>query len=224
MLIGEDSSHWEWDDPFDPSKDFYYFKATDGVYGEIDSPKGVTVANMIAKAEDAGKPWGLYHFFYFDQDPIIQARVFAPYARKSKLPPWYDFEHYGPNKTSPMRGAPLVASAESFLVNVEQMAGRRCAIYTNADTWTARMMTGWPRKPPAWTGRYLLAVASYRLTPVLPPGWSEWWMWQYRKDPDYNRFDGTAEELGQYATGPARTIPERVTALEEWARGQGYGG
>jgi lysozyme len=211
---GIDISHWEgmidWNEAA-KWVPFAYFKCTDGI-SLFDNTyqankKGCTVA---------GLPHAPYHYFEPADDPAAQATFFVQKAGEHSGAYIADFEEPGVDLPNKYR---------RFLIKVEQLTGKKPAIYTRASFWNENV------KPhPSWVNEYDLIVAHYTIehTPILPIGWDRWTIWQYGEDSFYfpgchtatdaNWFNGSLDQtrswFGNYRQmTPPATRPYQVRSL-----------
>jgi lysozyme len=188
-----DTSHW---DPIHDSAAMrdagivaVIAKATEGVRLRDDQ----FAAN---KSASAGLLFAAYHFLDHSVDAENQADFFIDTVRPDgKTGIVLDFE------------AGTIAEAEAFAQRIYDIAGLWPMLYTRASYITSQI--GGKPTPlsncPLW-------VASYRDTPMLPPQWSKWALWQYTNGEDgpephvtpgvgtsglvdRSRFDGTSDAL-----------------------------
>lgn len=122
---------------------------------------------------------------------------------------------------------------------LEKETDRKPIFYTAVWVVNHMLLDG---KPPDFLGDYDLWVANYEVEePILPAGWSKWRIWQYTQkgEPigmpeasalDYNYFNGTEEDLADYALAGAAgdvaevSVDEWALELDRWARRRGYAG
>jgi lysozyme len=171
---------------------------------------GATVDDQFAKnwsgMAGAGILRGAYHFYWATSDPRAQAASFARVVtlEPDDLPPVLDLEHSA-DVTRPA----LLEGVGVFLRELERLVKRRPVVYTNLTYWNTWMQSP---EPPPWTDDYPLWISHWTQAarPTLPNGWSAWRFWQFdnkgsvpgiRGDVDRNRFNGTAGELGEWASG-----------------------
>lgn len=160
-IHGIDVSRWQGDIDWFTAKragvNFAFIKATEG--GDVADPK----FDLHRRgAQQAGVPWGAYHFYYFCRPAAEQARWFIRHVpRGADLPHVLDMEWNHKSKTCPLRpsGETVRAEAKKFLDILEAHYGRRPIIYTtvdffretgigrlrNADFWL-RSVAGHPRQ------------------------------------------------------------------------------
>lgn len=175
---------------------FAYAKATEGTSVQ-DSQFQVNYAAIRAN----GILRGAYHFFHPGADPIEQADNFLAMAKllPGDLPPVLDIE-VNDGQTAEI----IVDRLADWLDKIEQALGRTPMIYTSAGFWIGNLAGS-----KAFT-RYPLWVAHYttRPTPALPPGFSNYVVWQYSElgqiagvvgTVDLDRFNGTADDLTNFA-------------------------
>ncbi len=162
---GVDVSHWEGEINWDEAAHwipFAYFKCTDGL-----SLFDNTYLHNKQGCQAHGVPHAPYHYFQPDRDPEAQAAFFVNKVGDHQGKYIADFEEPGDN---------LAAKYRSFLLKVEQLTGRKPAIYTSAGFWNEFV------KPyPSWAHEYDLLVAHYTAdhAPIIPIGWAAWTIWQF---------------------------------------------
>jgi lysozyme len=168
-------------------------KATQGVSG-VDP----TYLDHRASARAAGLFWGAYHFGT-NSDGVQQAESFLrivgdPEGTLLAL----DFES---NPTGPSMS---LEEARAFVTHVKEVTGRFPGFYSGHDIKQALGTTIDPVLSNCW-----FWLAQYGPTPVVPPNWPKWTLWQYTDgalgpDPkeisgvgrfDREVFNGTADEL-----------------------------
>jgi GH25 family lysozyme M1 (1,4-beta-N-acetylmuramidase) len=173
------------------------------------------------KAVAAGLLWGAYHFGV-GADGIEQADFFL-----STVQP-------GPNtlvvldfEANAAGSSMDIIEARAFVTHVQQMTGRWPGLY--AGQYLKELLGSVP--DPVLANCWLW-LAQYGPTPVLPPGWQNWTMWQYTDgavgpEPhavpgighcDRDMFNGTVAELTALwgATPLATPVPVdgRVLSLQ----------
>lgn len=118
-------------------------------------------------AKSAGIHVGPYHYFQNRYGGTAQAKFFRGlYSSVTwELPPAGDFE----DKTVHVVQDVLHSSIRSFLDT-----SRSQVVYTSAGWWNEYVgRVGWARD-------YLLWVANWGVeSPLLPVGWTDWFIWQY---------------------------------------------
>jgi lysozyme len=158
-----DLSHWE--NPID----FTQLKAGGIAAVILKATQGIdfvdpTFASRAVTAHAGGLLVGAYH--YFDaSEPTAQAGYFLATIARTGVPMLMalDFEPNAANPTSEDRAA-------VFLTAVKTMLGRWPVLYTGR--WAVA-----PANPSF--SQCALWLAEYGTSPILPPGWSEWKLWQY---------------------------------------------
>lgn len=124
------------------------------------------------RMREAGLVRGAYHFYVADDDPVEQAHHFLSHVvlEPGDLRPVVDIESAGKDSGA----ADLVADLERFVEEVEQTIGIAPIVYTGPVFWRDRVGSDAFRELPLW-------IAEYGTdTPIVPPGWSTWSLWQYR--------------------------------------------
>jgi lysozyme len=256
MVQGIDVSHWQ-NDQSTPHKidftkavkmgaKFVYIKVSER--GGIDSDFEY---NWKA-AKAAGLLRGGYHFLRWDLSGLLQARIFCDILDDDpgELPPCADFE--APNKGSLY---PSNALLEQFLVEVETLTDKKPMLYTSPGYWNIHGRNKYTKMFDSKWAYYHLWIAHYMkaYTPgVSKPSelepWKSnnktWKFWQYTnmgdglaygaesKTIDLNLFNGTLDELKQFASGSGGTttpppsakpditgLKTRVNkAIDDWAK------
>jgi lysozyme len=133
---GIDVSRWNLDVNWHAARaagvNFAFVKATEG--GDRVDPQFFA---HVARAEEAGIPWGAYHFFYWCTDAATQARWFIANVprRPGGLPPVLDLEWNPHSPTCTVRPDPQVVRAEvaTFLAIVGRHYGQRPIVYSTLD-------------------------------------------------------------------------------------------
>jgi lysozyme len=113
----------------------------------------------------------------------------------------------------------ITASVQACADRITEEDGRNPIIYTARWFWNRHVLS-----EPDWA-EYDLWVAHYGVdAPSLPCGWDEWTFWQHSDHgqvpgisaaTDLNRFNGTYEELLDYAESEADTVETPLTGLTE---------
>jgi lysozyme len=171
-------------------------KATQGT-GFIDP----TFLPRVAEARAAGLLVGAYHFLD-GSNPAQQVANFLTIAKSEGGVDWLavDWEPYPSSQASVIGAAQAVAS-------VQAATGSWPILYT------IRYMLSAPNTT---LSRCPLWLAEYGSSPVCPPGWTEWNLWQHTDGQigsgvapvpgigpcDRRRFAGTIVQLGQWRTSP----------------------
>jgi lysozyme len=235
LTPGIDVSHWEGEIYWKTVRDsglveFAFIKATDGE-DFIDPNFAANKSGIIA----ASLPWGAYHFFQPDEDPVVQANFFVKTVGANCPVYVCDCEThllttlYSESEGLELRGRPLkltprlllnrllgtsslVSATKLFLDTVEARTGRKPVIYTSPYFWNSYMLPN-----PTWASQYDLWVAHWttKLEPLLPNGWSTWTFWQYSDDGiipgipskvDLDRFNGNLLLMRDYFKVQLRRI------------------
>lgn len=197
MLQGIDVSHYQglidWKRVKAFGIKFAFIKATDGVNG-VDP----NLARNTSGAQEAGIPFGLYHFMRPDPTPgnaEKQAEHFLSFENvlpSGFLPPVLDVELPGIT----------IAQVEEWIDTVEKSAagGLLLPLVYGSASYLSVLCADW-----AGVNDYPLWVAHYtsKAAPSTTP-WKTWDFWQYSNSGhvdgistpvDLNWFNGTEEEL-----------------------------
>lgn len=151
------------------------------------------------KAQDAGLLWGAYHFGT-GSDGIHQAEHFlSAVGPDSQALLVLDFE---PNPTGPSMS---LEEARAFVTHVKEITGRYPGLYSGH---YIKELLGTNRDPVLANCWFWLA--QYSLTPVVPPTWSTWTMWQYT--------DGAAGPEPHTVNGIGRCDRDRFNGDEDQLR------
>lgn len=168
------------------------YKATQGTTG-IDP----TYAAAESKARAAGLRWGAYHFGT-GSDGVVQAQHFlAQISDPAEILMVLDFE---PNLAGPTM---TLTEAHAFVTHIHAATGRWPGLYSGH---YIKQLLGTDRDPILANCWFWLA--QYGATPVVPPCWPTWTMWQYSDGAinapqplpgaghcDRNRFNGSMSQL-----------------------------
>jgi lysozyme len=157
-----------------------------------------TYADNNAKALQAGLLWGAYHFGV-GGDGVSQAEAFLDFVQPDgDTLMVLDFEANGQGPSMNL------GEARAFLTHVNSVTGRWPGLY--AGHYLKDLLgTG---KDPILANCWCW-LAQYGPTPVVPPNWSTWTMWQYTDGAmgpqphevpgigrcDRDMFNGTAADL-----------------------------
>jgi lysozyme len=258
MVQGIDVSHWQNDKSTPQKMDFTKAVKMGAkfVYIKVSERGGIDrdfEYNWKA-AKVAGLLRGGYHFLRWDLSGLLQARIFCDIMADDpgELPPCGDFE--APNQGSLY---PSNALLEQFLVEVETRTKRKPILYTSPGYWGIHGRNKVTKAFDAKWAYYHLWIAHYMKTYTagvskpdeLEPWKSNkkpWKFWQYTnmgdglaygaesKAIDLNWFNGTLDELKQFASGSGGTttppptpttkpnitdLKSRVnTAIDNWAK------
>jgi lysozyme len=190
---------------FNQNLDFNRAK-TDGILGVIHkATQGTSRFDPLylahrAAARDAGMLWGAYHFGT-GADGLEQAEFFL-----QKTGPEPDMLLVLDFEANPQGPSMTLEEARAFVTHVQNVTGRWPGLYAGA---FLKEMLGTRTDPVL--GNCWFWLAQYGPTPVVPPNWRTWTMWQYSDgaagmEPhivdgigrcDRDKFNGTAEELMQ---------------------------
>jgi lysozyme len=174
-------------------------KATQGQSG-VDP----TYKSNRTKATNAGLLWGAYHFAT-GSDGVKQAQNFlSVVGDPDKVLLVLDFE---PNPTGPSM---TLDEARAFVTHVRQETGRFPGLYSGH---FIKQLLGSHTDPVL--AQCWFWLAQYGPTPVVPPNWNTWTMWQYTDgaigpEPhkvggvgrcDRDKFNGTETQLNKLWVG-----------------------
>src|SRR5262245_47449366 len=139
-------------------------KATQGQTGVDPTYKG-----NRTKAQTAGLLWGAYHFAT-GSDGIRQAEHFLDVVGDNAAGTLLvlDFE---PNPTGPSMS---LEEARAFVTHVKDATGRFPGLYSGH---YIKQLLGTAQDP--ILAQCWFWLAQYGPTPVVPPNWPTWTMWQY---------------------------------------------
>lgn len=190
MLRGFDISHYQghfnWAKAKQDGYIFGYAKATEGTTF-TDSQYST---NKIS-AQDNGMPFGAYHFFHPNLDPMLQVEHFLKVTAINSpevgmLPPVLDWE-----VTNGVRNGVQISRALTWLNAVESALKRVPMIYGSPSFLNDLHL-------PDTFGRFPLWVAHYGVTrPRIPHPWTKYTFWQTSDSHglDLNQFPGSLEDL-----------------------------
>ena len=168
-------------------------KATQGV-----SDADPTYSSHRTAAQQAGLLWGAYHFGV-DGDGVQQAINFLNVVGDATgTVIVLDFE------TNPTGPTMSLEEARAFVTHVNSVTGRYPGLYSGHDIKQALGSGKDPVLANCW-----FWLAQYGPTPVVPPNWSTWTLWQYTDGAlgplphevpgvgllDRDVFNGTADQL-----------------------------
>jgi lysozyme len=124
--------------------------------------------NDFLKAQALGLLWGAYHFGNGD-DGISQADFFLKTVQPSKNTILVlDFESNNAGSTMSLQ------EARDFLTHIQAVTGIWPGLYGGSYLKEQLGTQTDPILQNCW-----LWLAQYGPTPVLPPGWANWTLWQY---------------------------------------------
>jgi lysozyme len=182
----------------------------DGILGIIHkATQGIAFVDPLyaihqSRARAAGLLWGAYHFGT-EGDGVSQAAHFLETAQCVKQDLLaLDLEH------DPQGAGMNLAQARDFVTHVQQKTGRWPGLYAGHDL---EELLG--ADPDPVLGQCWLWLAQYAPTPVNPPAWRTWTLWQYTDgargpEPhqvqgigrcDRNRFHGDTGALRSFWSG-----------------------
>ncbi len=142
--------------------DFVFVKATEGTL--IVDP---TFERHAKELDDAGIPWGAYHFFGHRTPGKEQAKNFLRVAKpkKGNMVPVLDIEKHR-FMTDPARS---VREAKAFCKEVKRKCGREPIIYCSTLFYESYLKKDFP------ANEYILWIADYRGN----PSHLDWHFWQH---------------------------------------------
>jgi lysozyme len=174
-------------------------KATQGQTGS-----DPTYKTNRTKATNAGLLWGAYHFAT-GSDGVKQAQNFLDVVgNPDKTLLVLDFE---PNLTGPSM---TLDEARAFVTHIQQETGRFPGFYSGH---YIKQLLGVHKDPVL--SQCWFWLAQYGPTPVVPPNWDTWTMWQYTDGGigpqphtvngvgrcDRDKFNGTEAQLNKLWVG-----------------------
>jgi lysozyme len=209
---GCDVSHWEGIIDWRVAArwvPFAYFKCTDG-QSMFDNTYQINKAGCQA----AGIPFAPYHYWQPTHDPEEQAIYFVTKVGDHAGRYIVDVEE----SSSLFRD--LGGRLFPCLKKIEQLTGKKPAIYTSAGFWNEHM-----NPKPAWAHEYELLVAHYTIehTPILPIGWDRWIIWQYtdsfyfpgcQSAADGDWFNGSLDQCRQWFGNYRQEDPPSVVPFQ----------
>ena len=169
-IRGVDVSHYQgtvdWHQLKKQGISFAFIKATEGTTFVDDKFK-----ENWRKAHRAHIKRGAYHFYHFEDDPIMQAKQFTKVVPKKKdaLPPVIDFETYGKYVNSPPPEAATVENLRIFMNIIEDKYDQPPIIYCNRYCYSKYISGNFDN--PIW-------LADPSMSPALPDG-RQWEFLQY---------------------------------------------
>lgn len=177
--------------------------------------KDPTFDNKVLNCRKYNIPFGLWHFYQPDVAPKSQVNKFLEIYNSlgDKHPVFLDCEDIAylgsDGKAVIVRPNSAIQYTEwigEWLDLVEKSTGQIPGIYTRESYWKS-----WIIQSRDWS-RYPLWVANYQVSsPVLPPGWKEWVIWQYGSQKldgvssgavDADVFNGSREDLLKFFYSP----------------------
>jgi lysozyme len=211
-ILGIDIS--KWDGNWDAAKakqggaTFVFIKASQATFTDPQF-----LANW-QKAKEAGLLRGAYHYLDYTKSGIEQANYFADLLKNDpgELPPVIDYE-LRRTDNNPSAALGFLRDCLDQLIRRSELFAdatvKRPMIYTNPGFWTEY---GDQTKGDYWI-QFPLWIAHWTTSsaPIVPLPWTMWQFWQFTdKGPgeafgsesltmDMNRFNGTLNELTEYA-------------------------
>lgn len=194
--------------------DWQRVRASGAQFAFVKATEGTTYTNPYFAADwadsaAAGLVHGAYHYArpYADLATAqTQAQHFADVIGRQDLPgtlpPALDLE-----ETGGLSPSALQQWTSIFLSTLQSLIGRTPMIYTYPSFWANRMGNS------ATFTSYPLWIANYGVGAPNTLTWPTWTFWQYtssgtadgiatRGGTDLNRFNGTAQQLTDFALGP----------------------
>ncbi|MEB2313126.1 MAG: GH25 family lysozyme [Sorangiineae bacterium] len=200
-IQGRDVSFYQGDFDWNAQKAagvvFGYARMGDGV-GYADSQFAANWSKMKA----AGILRGAYQYFEPDEDEVTQANLMIAAVGElgeGDLPAMIDVE-----STGGQPGATIAAKIANWLKLVEAGTGKPPIIYTGPYFWQDNVGSTAFSQTPLWTAHYGVSC------PLIPPGWSNWTIWQYSDGDgslDHDVFNGSLEDLQKLAAAPGPQYP-----------------
>jgi lysozyme len=174
-------------------------KATQGI-----SFADPTYRANLAQAQALGLLWGAYHFATGD-DPVSQADFFLQTVKPAAGALLaLDFESNNPGSTMSLE------QAKAFVTHIQAATGTWPGLYGGA---YLRDQLG--SQPDPVLKNCWLWLAQYEPTAILPPGWSNWTLWQYTDGhivPDPNPIAGVTPCDRSYYCGSLDALRSKWAA------------
>jgi len=221
MIYGIDVSHWcgdiDWQTVHNSGMvKFVLMKATEGTW-YVDTQ----FLSNKAGCQSIGMPWGAYHYFLPEYDPIVQAQHFQHSVGPGCYVYAIDVEKSGTN---------LSDKIQAFL---DALDVERKVIYTGPYFWNTNI------GDQSWALEYDLWIANYMVVaPSIPKPWTSYKMWQYSdrgivpgipSGIDENWFNGDQAQMEAYFKNGGAVVPPelpskvRTTATALYIRLTPYG-
>lgn len=138
-------------------------------------------------AKAAGILRGAYTFFRSDVSVDLQAKYFLNLLKDDagELAPVLDVER----DDAGLSNQAFTQAIKKWLDIVEQATGKKPIIYTSHYRW--KELT----ESPSWASQYPLWVAHYTVAPkpLLPTGWTDYYLWQYTDKGNISGIDGNVD-------------------------------
>ncbi len=182
-------------------------KAAGVVFGYARIGDGVSYADSQfspnwSKMKSAGVLRGAYQFFEPGQDEVAQANLMIAAVGQlgeGDLPCMIDVE-----TTGGQSGATIASKVAHWIQLVGAGTGKAPIIYTGPYFWQDNVGSTAFGTTPLW-------IADYGPScPLIPPGWSNWAIWQYSDGNgslDHDVFNGTLADLQKLAAAPGPQYP-----------------
>jgi len=151
----------------------------------------------------AGKPWWPYAFFNFLYPvlPQVDAVINILRSDPGALSVAWDVEEWG-GHTYPGRDT-LLANMRILHDEIFKEFGKPPQFYMNPATiHYLKPIPPWLTNCPLWIAHWGVNIPDFE-------PWSHWQFWQYRGEPDLNKFNGTDEEYWAYVGKPV-PLPDKV--------------
>ena len=188
--------NFDWNAQKAAGVDFGYARIGDGLGGDSE------FAPNWSKMKAAGVLRGAYQFFEPGEDEVAQANLMIQAVGQlgeGDLPCMIDVE-----VTGGQSGATIASKVAHWMKLVEAGTGKAPVIYTGPYFWQDNVGSTAFGSTPLW-------IADYGPScPLIPPGWSNWTMWQYSDGNgalDHDVFNGTLADLQKLAAAPGPQYP-----------------
>lgn len=167
--------------------------------------KDTAFERHYAEFTSRGIPCGAYHYIIGSLGMAEQATAFdaAVGAKDLRLGCWMDVE-------DTREGTKLNRQQVIDYATLQPDMG----IYTSKGAWQTIMGGTYLADRKLWVAHYTTASA-----PLMPTGWSKWWLWQhtssgrlagYAGNLDMSRFSGTDAEYAAWVGGEVPEEPEKL--------------
>ena len=175
---------------------FGYARIGDGLGGDSQ------FAPNWSKMKAAGVLRGAYQFFEPGEDEVAQANLMIQAVGTlgdGDLPCMIDVE-----VTGGQSGGTIASKVAHWIQLVQAGTGKAPIIYTGPYFWQDNVGSTAFGNTPLW-------VADYGPScPLIPPGWSNWTIWQYSDGNgslDHDVFNGSLSQLQALAAAPGPVYP-----------------
>lgn len=174
MILGADSRYWNGTRfPAAFGVRFFLGKVSDGSWLPDDT-RHLLLEHQRRACRQQGLPYGGYHYWRANIDPIRQADMFAAKLDNPELPVALDFE-------DPVAPASSGLKVAAFTDECAKIFQKPMLCYTRKSWWDAHVDTVSAARVAAfcdvWTAHYTTAAQ-----PLLPRGWNDYAIWQYAGD------------------------------------------